>query len=189
MAFVWQGKSFYKKLFEDMCSLNDSKQKHIQILEQYKSFVSFLGALGSNNQILSVVPFSSNEFPDTYIVFIAQESTRNQVYTICGHVMNRLRQDDWVYRAFVDINPSTHKAELIDNISKYQRQGIGTLGMKIIRRFLEDRYCVMLYGQMMSYPKEEQASLIAFYQKNGFEISGDSIKLHLEPPDPRFLYI
>lgn len=83
--------------------------------------------------------------------------------------------NDWVYRAHVDIDLPTRSAELIDNIARPSKQGIGTLGIQAIKQFLKYRGCATLRGQMYYRGHEERLSLVRFYEKCGFEISNDNI--------------
>ena len=181
MTRVWMGKNFYKKLFEEENRLVEEKEKTIYQLKHYAELVRYIASFSPMQQLISIVPYSSYHGEETYIVFFTKRTPGHFSHTIYGYRMDNLR--DWVYRAYVDIHSSDQKAELIDHYSRPTRKGIGTLGVLAIRNLLLSHGCTRLYGKMAAECLADRKELVAFYQKNGFEISGDNVRLHLRPSD------
>lgn len=85
-----------------------------------------------------------------------------------------------IYDTSVNINYSTKKAILLDNVVllQYRGQGIGSLGLDYIKYFCKTQKCICISGHKNPIPNtpEEMAKLTAFYAKNGFEnLPGDNI--------------
>lgn len=177
MTRVWMGKNFYKKLFEEENRLVEEKEKTIYQLKHYAELVRYIASFDHTQQLISIVPYSSYPGQETYIVFFAKRIPGNFSHTIYGYQMGDFR--NWVYRAYVDICLSDKKAELVDHFALPTHNGIGTLGIGAIRKLLLEHDCTILYGKMAAEFIADRKELVAFYQNNGFEISGEYIRLSI----------